>query len=119
MAIFGGSKGDFIGISRDGLETLKAEIDKYIEEARTVIFHFNEYATRTETFKGDNVIEAIGVYLIEAKQGLIDYVKKLEIEKDRAQRALDEWEAGESTVAGTVTSNADTIRNDAAGFTLE
>ena len=120
MASFlGGTTNDFIGISKEGLEELKNQISTYIDDVRSVIFQFNAYAKTTETFKGTSIENALSEFFIEAKQGLIDYVFKLEKEKERAEKALAEWEAGEKGVSQTVTSSTESIRSEANAFTLD
>jgi len=111
--------GDFIGISRQGLEDLITQISIYIDAVNEVIQQFNAEAETTETFKGTSIEGALKTFFDDSKRGLTEYVLKLEIEKDRAKRALEEWEAGEKGVSQTVTSSADAIRSDATSFSLE
>ena len=120
VGIFGGgTKGDFIGISEDGLTELKTQIQNYIITVTQDINQFNELAERLQTFRGETIVGKLGEYLVAAKKALTDYVAKLEIEKTRVDNALTEWRTGESSLGTTVESNASTIEKAAAGFNLD
>lgn len=125
-AIIGGAQNDFTGVWSGGFAGIDAKnldviinaLTKYVDNAQNTIQSFNENTTFEEALKGE-VLTATKEYCAAVKQLFQAYITTMRVNISDAKTAFEAYTTSSNELAANISSDAESIRNEAAKIKLD
>ena len=111
--------GGFAGISEDKLRDLDAAINVYIKGLYGCVNKLSTQDISSAALRGPGVMEAVTAYIDSIKELLNSYISTLNTEKDQMWQAYSNYKAAAQSIAQSVSSDAQTIRQNAQSIKLD
>ena len=111
--------GDFVGMDENGFSKFEAAVAKYIGQVGKTLSGFQSKQSIIEgAVKGDTV-EKFHEFFLAMEALFKRYVSTINQEKAIVKEANDNWKTGSSTIAGNLSSDANSIRSQKDSITLK